>query len=209
MEYKLDGVNQVQVNTKAKLTFANGLRSILRQDPDVIMIGEIRDAETAEIAVRAAITGHIVLSTIHTNDAPSTIMRLADMGIKPFLITTSLKGVVAQRLARKICPQCKKGHTITEEEKNILHVTEDITLYEGEGCQKCYNSGYKGRTAVNEIMKITGTIRKLVDQDATTDEIRQAALEEGMVSLRDNCRELVLKGVTTVEEMLRVAYTID
>ena len=209
VEYKLDGVNQVQVNTKAKLTFANGLRSILRQDPDIIMIGEIRDAETAEIAVRAAITGHIVLSTIHTNDAPSTIMRLADMGIKPFLITTSVKGIVAQRLARTICSNCKKAHTITEEEKEILKIDENITLYKGEGCQKCYNTGYKGRTAVNEIMKVTGTIRNLVDKDATTDEIRQAALEEGMVSLRDNCRELVIKGVTTVEEMLRVAYTID
>jgi len=209
VEYKLDGVNQVQVNTKAKLTFANGLRSILRQDPDIIMIGEIRDAETAEIAVRAAITGHIVLSTIHTNDAPSTIMRLADMGIKPFLITTSVKGIVAQRLARTICSNCKKAHIITEEEKEILKIDENITLYKGEGCQKCYNTGYKGRTAVNEIMKVTGTIRNLVDKDATTDEIRQAALEEGMVSLRDNCRELVIKGVTTVEEMLRVAYTID
>jgi type IV pilus assembly protein PilB len=209
VEYKLDGVNQVQVNTKAKLTFASGLRSILRQDPDIIMIGEIRDAETAEIAVRAAITGHIVLSTIHTNDAPSTIMRLADMGIKPFLITTSVKGIVAQRLARKICPSCKTEYTITEEEKDILGVDEDITLYKGEGCQKCYNTGYKGRTAVNEIMKVTGTIRNLVDKDATTDEIRKAALEEGMVSLRDNCKELVIKGVTTVEEMLRVAYTID
>jgi len=209
VEYKLNGVNQVQVNTKANLTFANGLRSILRQDPDIIMIGEIRDAETAEIAVRAAITGHIVLSTIHTNDAPSTIMRLADMGIKPFLITTSVKGIVAQRLARKICQNCKKGHTITEEEKEILKVDEDITLYKGEGCQKCYNTGYKGRTAVNEIMKVTGTIRNLVDKDATTDEIRQAALEEGMVSLRENCKELVIRGVTTVEEMLRVAYTID
>jgi len=209
VEYKLDGVNQVQVNTKAKLTFANGLRSILRQDPDIIMIGEIRDAETAEIAVRAAITGHIVLSTIHTNDAPSTIMRLADMGIKPFLITTSVKGIVAQRLARTICSNCKKAHTITEEEKEILKIDENITLYKGEGCQKCYNTGYKGRTAVNEIMKVTGTIRNLVDKDATTDEIRQAALEEGMVSLRENCKELVLRGVTTVEEMLRVAYTID
>jgi len=209
VEYKLDGVNQVQVNTKAKLTFANGLRSILRQDPDIIMIGEIRDAETAEIAVRAAITGHIVLSTIHTNDAPSTIMRLADMGIKPFLITTSVKGVVAQRLARKICTSCKKSYTITEEEKEILKVEENITLYKGEGCQKCYNTGYKGRTAVNEIMKVTGSIRNLVDKDATTDEIRQAALDDGMVSIRDNCKELVLKGITTVEEMLRVAYTID
>jgi len=209
VEYKLDGVNQVQVNIKAKLTFANGLRSILRQDPDIIMIGEIRDAETAEIAVRAAITGHIVLSTIHTNDAPSTIMRLVDMGIKPFLITTSVKGIVAQRLAREICNGCKTSYTITPEEKDILGVDEDIILYRGEGCQKCYNTGYKGRTAVNEIMKVTGTIRNLVDKDATTDEIREAALKEGMVSLRENCRQLVLKGVTTVEEMLRVAYTLD
>ncbi|MBG0764378.1 MAG: type II/IV secretion system protein, partial [Tissierellales bacterium] len=180
VEYKLDGVNQVQVNIKAKLTFANGLRSILRQDPDIIMIGEIRDAETAEIAVRAAITGHIVLSTIHTNDAPSTIMRLVDMGIKPFLITTSVKGIVAQRLAREICNGCKTSYTITPEEKDILGVDEDIILYKGEGCQKCYNTGYKGRTAVNEIMKVTGTIRNLVDKDATTDEIREAALKEGM-----------------------------
>jgi type IV pilus assembly protein PilB len=209
VEYKLDGVNQVQVNIKAKLTFANGLRSILRQDPDIIMIGEIRDAETAEIAVRAAITGHIVLSTIHTNDAPSTIMRLVDMGIKPFLIATSVKGIVAQRLAREICNGCKTSYTITPEEKDILGVDEDIILYRGEGCQKCYNTGYKGRTAVNEIMKVTGTIRNLVDKDATTDEIREAALKEGMVSLRENCRQLVLKGVTTVEEMLRVAYTLD
>lgn len=209
VEYRLDGINQVQVNEKAGLTFSAGLRSILRQDPDIIMIGEIRDMETAQIAVRAAITGHIVISTLHTNDAPATIMRLIDMGVKPYLISTSVKGIVAQRLVRTICPHCKESYPITPAEKEILNISEDITLFRGAGCKKCYESGYLGRTSIHEIMKMTTEIRKEIETTESTDLIREAANKQGMKTLEDNCRDLVIQGKTTVEEMLRVAYTRD
>ena len=209
VEYRLDGINQVQVNEKAGLTFAKGLRSILRQDPDIIMIGEIRDMETAQIAVRAAITGHIVISTLHTNDAPSTIMRLIDMGVKPYLISTSVKGIVAQRLVRTICPHCKESYFITESEKKLLNVQEDMQLFRGKGCKKCYNSGYMGRTAIHELMRMTSDVRKEIDKTESTDAIRAAADRQGMKTLRDNCIDLVIEGKTTVEEMLRVAYTVE
>ncbi len=211
VEYQLDGINQVQVNEKAGLTFASGLRSILRQDPDIIMIGEIRDVETAQIAVRAAITGHIVISTLHTNDAPSTIVRLIDMGVKPYLISSSVKGIVAQRLVRTICPHCRKEVEATFTEKTILGVDPKTTLklYKGEGCQKCFDTGYLGRIAIHEIMKMTEEIRRIIDVSESTDAIRESTKTQDMRTLYDNCIELVLNGKTTVDELLRVAHTID
>lgn len=209
VEYRMDGINQVQVNEKAGLTFASGLRSILRQDPDIIMIGEIRDMETAQIAVRAAITGHIVISTLHTNDAPATIMRLIDMGIPPYLISTSVKGIVAQRLVRRICPHCKEDYSITISEKKILNIEEDVILSRGKGCNKCFDTGYLGRISIHEIMKMTSEIRKEIDTSESTDLIREAANKQGMITLEENCRDLVLGGITTVEEMLKVSHTID
>ena len=154
VEYKIEGINQVQVNTKAGLLFSTGLRSILRQDPDIIMVGEIRDEDTAEIAVRAAITGHLVISTLHTNDAPSTIMRLQDMGIKPFLIAASIRGIVAQRLVKRICSNCKTAHEATDVEKDLLEAEGDVTIYKGRGCPKCFYTGYSGRIAIHEILKV-------------------------------------------------------
>ncbi|MDP3386410.1 MAG: ATPase, T2SS/T4P/T4SS family [Eubacteriales bacterium] len=209
VEYRMDGINQVQVNEKAGLTFASGLRSILRQDPDIIMIGEIRDMETAQIAVRAAITGHIVISTLHTNDAPATIMRLIDMGIPAYLISTSVKGIVAQRLVRRICPHCKETYPITISEKKILKIEEDVMLFRGKGCNMCFKTGYLGRISIHEIMKMTAEVRKEIDTTESTDLIRAAAAKQGMVTLEENCRDLVLSGITTIEEMLKVSHTVD
>lgn len=209
VEYRMDGINQVQVNNKAGLTFANGLRSILRQDPDIIMIGEIRDAETASIAVRAAITGHLVISTMHTNDAPATVSRLLDMGIQPYLISSSLVGVVAQRLVRRICNRCRISYKPDEKERKLLNIDENTLLYKGKGCSHCFNSGYKGRIAIHEIMPINSDIRELIDNSASINQLREAALKNGMITLRENCRELVLKGVTTYQELIRVTYTLE
>ena len=164
VEYRLEGVNQVQVNNKINLSFASGLRSILRQDPDIIMIGEIRDAETAQIAVRAAITGHLVLSTIHTNDAASTVSRLVDMGIEPFLVSSSLVGVVAQRLVKRVCPNCKLSHLPTPDERLLLKLKEEHPIYKGKGCNFCGFSGYKGRIAIHEILLVDNQIRTLIDK---------------------------------------------
>ncbi|EOD00113.1 type II secretion system ATPase GspE [Caldisalinibacter kiritimatiensis] len=209
VEYKLDGINQVQVNNKTGLTFANGLRAILRQDPDIIMVGEIRDIETAQIAVRAAITGHLVISTMHTNDAPSTITRLLDMGIQPYLISSSMVGVVAQRLVRKICDRCKYQYLPSEKEMKLLGINDETPLYKGKGCSHCYYTGYKGRTAIHEVMPIDKKIRDLINNKISIDSIKNEAIESGMTTLRENCTELVLKGETTVEELLRVTYTLE
>lgn len=206
VEYRLPGINQVQVNTKAGLTFASGLRSILRQDPDIIMIGEIRDSETAQIAVRAAITGHLVLSTIHTNDAPSTMTRLVDMGIEPYLASSSVVGVIAQRLVRNICPRCKTAYDPSPHEIELLDLKEGEKLWRGEGCKHCGSMGYKGRTAIHEIMLIDKNLRSLISRRATADELRSYAVENGMSTLRKSCAELVVKGVTTFEEMLKITY---
>ena len=208
VEYKIDGINQVQVNSKIGLSFATGLRSILRQDPDIIMIGEIRDEETAEIAVRAAITGHLVISTIHTNDAPSTVVRLQDIGIKPFLTAASLRGVIAQRLVKKICANCKKSYEPSEYEKSLLEINNNVLLYKGTGCPKCYNSGYRGRIAIHEVMKVDKNIRNLIYMGCSADELNKAAVNNGMKTLKDNCRQLVLEGVTTVEEYSQVVYKL-
>ncbi|KAB3527702.1 type II secretion system protein GspE [Alkaliphilus serpentinus] len=209
VEYQLEGISQVQVNNKAGLTFANGLKSILRQDPDIIMIGEIRDSETAQIAVRAAITGHLVLSTMHTNDTASTVARLMDMGVDSYLVSSSMVGVVAQRLVKRLCEDCKSQYTTTEKEMKILNLERGTKLYTGKGCNTCNNTGYKGRIAVHEVMAISKGIRALIDRGASIDEIRDEAEKNGMTTLKDSCRELVLKGVTSIEELLKVAYSLD
>lgn len=206
VEFKISGINQVQVNPKANLTFANGLRSILRQDPDIIMVGEIRDTETVQIAVRAAITGHLVLSTIHTNDTASTVIRLIDMGVEPYLISNSVVGIIAQRLVKKICVECKEAYKPTEKEIALLNIDASTSLYCGQGCPVCNNTGYKGRTAVTEIMEMDSEIKRLIDQGEGADVIKKVAIENGMIDLRDNCRELVLDGVTTVDEYIRNTY---
>lgn len=209
VEYRLDGVNQVSVNVKAGLTFANGLRSILRQDPDIIMIGEIRDAETAEISVRAAITGHLVLSTMHTNDSASTVSRLVDMGIEPYLVSSSVVGVVAQRLVKKICSNCKVEYEPLSSEKDLLNKPDLDVLYKGEGCSICNNTGYRGRTAIHEVMLMTREIREMVDRRASIDAIRAASAKYGTITLRDSCSQLVWEGITTTDEMLKVTYSIE
>lgn len=209
VEYRLPGINQVQVNNKAGLTFASGLRAILRQDPDVIMIGEIRDPETAQIAVRASITGHLVLSTMHTNDTSSTVTRLMDMGIEPYLVSSSIVGVIAQRLIKKVCESCKYTYMASPSDKALLGLGEDTHLHRGRGCNSCNYTGYKGRQAVQEIMPVTESIRKLIDDRASIDTIRKTASSNGMTSLKENCKKLVLQGVTTVEELIRIAYGLD
>ncbi|NLD50428.1 MAG: Flp pilus assembly complex ATPase component TadA [Clostridiaceae bacterium] len=209
VEALIEGVNQVQVNNRAGLTFAAGLRSILRQDPNVIMLGEIRDSETAEIAVRAAITGHLVLSTLHTNDAPGTVIRLIDMGIEPFLVASSLVGVIAQRLVRKICKNCKYDYEATKEELSNLEMTEPVRLHKGKGCIVCNGTGYKGRTGVYEIMVLTKKHKELINRQCTEEELREFSLTNGMNTLKSNAQLMVLKGVTTIEEMLKISYTND
>ena len=213
VESKIEGINQVQVNVKAGLTFAFALRSILRQDPDIIMVGEIRDGETANIAISAAITGHLVLSTLHTNDAPSSVSRLIDMGIEPFLLGSSLVGIVAQRLVRRVCPKCSEEYTPNEDEMKILRNDLDIEdaqfikLTKGNGCTYCSHTGYRGRLGVYEIMTITPKIRQSINSRATSDIIKQIAVDEGMKTLKINCMRLVLDGKTTINELLRVAYS--
>ena len=202
VEYNIPGANQCQINEKTGMTFAAGLRSILRQDPDVISVGEIRDGETASIAVRAAITGHLVISTLHTNDAVSTISRLVDIGVEPYMISSALRGVVSQRLVRKICPQCRKAYTPTEEEKRMVGIAEneDVTFYKGEGCQECGRTGYRGRRGMFEILTLDAALRREVANNASSEELTKTALENGFVTMKDNCRRLVLEGVTTVAE---------
>jgi len=208
VESIIDGVCQIQVNPKIGLTFASGLRSILRQDPDVIMIGEIRDSETAEIAIRSAITGHLVLSTLHTNDAPSSVMRLMDMGIEPFLLASSLVGVIAQRLVRKICPNCKAQYTPNSDEIQLLGLqyNTSTSIYKGLGCQSCLGTGYKGRTGVYEIMILSRTHREMISKKCSEDELRILSISEGMQTIKDSAKKLVLSGVTTVSELKRISY---
>lgn len=211
VEYTLDGINQVNVNSKAGMTFASALRSILRQDPDIIMIGEIRDNETAEIAIKAAITGHLVLSTLHTNDAPSSITRLIDMGIEPFLASTSLAGVIAQRLVKRICPHCKEEYEATEHEKKILKQDLDkpLKLAIGRGCGHCNNSGYYGRIGVYEMMEIGREHRDTINKTKDPNVLRDVGIKNGMTTLADECIDLVLKGITTVNELATVALIKD
>lgn len=209
VEADVDGINQVQVNEKAGLTFASALRSILRQDPDIIMIGEIRDEETAGIAVKAAITGHLVVSTLHTNSAASTITRLEDMGVEPYLIADSTVGIIAQRLVRRLCPKCKIKHRLTDNDRRRLRIKANlnIDIYEpgGKGCNFCNGTGYSGRIGVYEIMPITEGIRNVVAAGGGAEEIQRVALKEGMTTLRIGASKLVLNGVTSISEVERIA----
>ena len=209
VEIQIPGINQVQVNAKAGMTFASGLRSILRQDPDIILVGEIRDGETAEIAMRAAITGHLVFSTIHTNDAVSSINRLIDMGIEPFMVSTALIGVVAQRLVRRICTNCREEYTPGPDEVELLKLKPGQKLYRGAGCSECGEKGYKGRIAIHEVVIMTKAMRALLERRASEDEMRALAVSEGTLMLADSAAALVLEGITTVAEMSKVTYSID
>ncbi|WP_313563885.1 type II/IV secretion system protein [Ruminiclostridium cellobioparum] len=211
VECAIKGINQVQVNSKAGLSFSSALRAFLRQDPDIIMVGEIRDGETAEIATRAAITGHLVLSTLHTNDAASSITRIIDMGIEPFIISSSIVGVIAQRLVRRLCPKCKSEHILDENEKLLLKLDtdEEVKIYQPKGCSACNNSGYKGRIAIYEIMNITRKHREMIAKNVTSDELKELSVSLGMHTLRDSCVRLVKEGTTSMDEMLRVTYSKD
>ena len=211
VEYDLNGINQVQVNVKANLTFASALRSILRQDPDVIMIGEIRDVETAEIAIQAALTGHLVLSTLHTNDASGAITRLIDMGIPPFLIASSLGMVLAQRLVRLLCSECKQVYEVPEslQQELGLEVVASRTFYKAVGCSKCDNSGYRGRIALYEMLEVSNTIEKIIMEKGSSHAITRQARQEGMVTLREAGLRKVIAGVTSLDEVMRVSMADD
>ena len=211
IERRMAGLNQIQMNSKAGMTFASGLRSILRSDPDIIMVGEIRDHETAKIAVESALTGHLVFSTLHTNDAPGAVTRLGEMGVEAFLTASSLVGVVAQRLMRIICPSCRKSYTLSREE--ILQIAPDfplqphedsVTLYKAVGCLSCNNTGYRGRVGVYEFLRVTEKMQKLILNNASTNDIRGMAIHEGMTTLRMDGLQKVKKGLSSLEELLRV-----
>ena len=208
VEADIEGINQIQVNPRVDLTFASALRSILRQDPDIIMIGEIRDPETASIAVQASITGHLVVSTLHTNNAVGTLNRMADMGVERYLIADSVVGVIAQRLVRKLCPHCRKKRQATPEEKRLmkLPLERETEIYEPGGCSLCNHTGYFGRIGVFEIMEVNDTIRKLIAENGTTEELEIAARDSGMRTLRENGIRYVLDGTTSFEEMLKASY---
>lgn len=210
VEANIDGINQVQVNNKADLTFASALRSILRQDPDIIMIGEIRDQETASIAVQASITGHLVVSTLHTNSAASTITRLVDMGIEPYLIADATVGVIAQRLVRRLCPDCKREKKADAEDLEMLmrKPEEDLTIYEPCGCAKCDGTGFRGRIGVYEIMEVTPQLKHIISKGGEVEAIKAQALKDGMHTLRMSATELVLDGTTSVQEMMRVSFDL-
>ena len=208
VEKAIDGINQCQVNTKAGMTFAAALRSILRQDPDVVMIGEMRDTETADIGIRAAITGHLVLSTLHTNDAASTVVRLVDMGVAPYMVATSLIGVIAQRLVKVLCPDCKKPRMTTPEENDLMGLDHSIQIFEPGGCPACNNTGYRGRTAIHEIIHCTTRVSSIIAGGGTKEEIEKAAKEQGTKLLRDNAAELVQAGETSIDELVRATYTV-
>jgi general secretion pathway protein E len=206
VEYQMKGVNQIQVNEKANLTFARGLRSILRHDPDVVLIGEIRDQETAQIAVQASLTGHLVFSTLHTNDAPGAVTRLVDMGVEPYLVASSLEAVLAQRLVRVLCKHCKEpdNSATAQTLKAKIGIPVNATIYKSVGCRECRNTGFFGRHAIFEWMDTDQEIRQLVLKSASTDQIRDAARKQGMRTLADDGWRLVRLGMTTVEEVLSV-----
>ena len=208
VEANIDGINQVHVNPKAGLTFASALRSILRQDPDIIMIGEIRDGETAQIAVQAAITGHLVVSTLHTNSSAATISRLEDMGVESYLVSDSVVGVIAQRLVKRLCPNCKQKREATEEEKEIMNVPIDqpCEIYDPVGCPLCNNIGYKGRIGVYEIMELNREMKDIISRRGSTEELKQAALRNGMNTLRMAATKHVLNGITSYPEMVRISF---
>jgi len=206
IEYQLNGIGQMQVNPKINLTFANGLRSMVRQDPDVILVGEIRDRETADIAIHAALTGHLVFSTLHTNDAASAVTRLTDMDIEPFLVSSAVQAIIAQRLVRLLCPHCKEPYEPEEAQWHELGMTKDVTgpIFRAKGCEKCLETGYRGRTGIYEFLRMTESIKGLVLQTSDSNQISKAARKEGMVSLREDGIQKVIEGKTTVSEVLRV-----
>lgn len=213
VEYNLKGIAQIGVHHKIKLDFATGLRHILRQDPDIIMVGEIRDSETAQIAIQASLTGHLVLSTLHTNDAPSAVTRLVDMGVEPYLLSSSVVGVIAQRLVRRVCPECKETYTPTESELQSIGLTKaDLPkgcLYRGAGCGACFQSGYKGRQGLYELMTVNNEIRKQIVKSPDAVQLRQLALKTGMISLLEHGSAMVIAGETTVAEVLRVTRAVE
>lgn len=202
-EYQIEGVSQIQVNPKVGLTFAAGLRSILRQDPDIIMVGEIRDSETADIAVHSALTGHLVLSTLHTNDAPSAITRLADLGVEPFLLASSIEGVIAQRLVRRICPNCKIAFKPDEEKLRELGLKGTYTFYKGKGCEQCMQTGYRGRIAIFEVLEIDEDFKRMIIKTQDSNELRKYARENGFSTMFEDGLNKIIKGITTPEEVLR------
>ena len=212
VEYQIPGVNQTQINEKIKLTFASALRSILRQDPDVILVGEIRDAETAKIAMQAAQTGHLVLSTLHTDDAPSVVTRLMDIGTEPYVIAGALVGVVAQRLVRRLCVHCRRQYTPPPDTLRALNMTESdaatIPFYKSVGCDQCNHTGYRGRIGIYEVMRVTDKVRRLISARAPVDQIREAALSGGMISLGEDGLAKVKSGITTPEELIRVVTEV-
>ena len=211
VEKKIDGVNQCQINAKAGMTFAAALRSILRQDPDIIMVGEIRDGETADIAIRAAITGHFVLSTLHTNDAASTIVRLVDMGVAPYMVASSLVGIIAQRLVKLLCNECKEQITLTDPaDLRLVSMDKPVQICQAHkgGCKKCRGTGYSGRTAIHEIIVTSNDIKELISKGATAEEIGAKATENGTLLLRDNVTKMVLAGRTTMDELVKATYTV-
>lgn len=213
VEYRLDGVNHVQVNPRVGLTFASGLRTVLRQDPDIIMVGEIRDEETAEIAVRAALTGHLVLSTLHTNSAAATISRLLNMGLESYILSSTIIGIVAQRLVRTICPDCREQVELTS--PVVIRYIESLGLeppklvYQGRGCPVCRSSGYRGRTAVAEVLVFNKEMRQAVERGALEAELLEIALRSGMTTLQQSAVDKLVQGVTTVEEIIRTVYSVD
>lgn len=213
VEYDIDGINQVQINEKVGMTFASGLRSVLRQDPDIIAVGEIRDGETAQIALRSAITGHLVLSTLHTTSALSLLDRLLDIGCEPYIIAEALRGVICQRLVRRICPECRQEHIATEEELERLGLprdSKDVKVYKGKGCPNCFHTGYKGRIAVFEILIFGKKSKRMIAENRPRSEMMDEIIKEGSYrSLRENAVELVLNGTTSIDEMTRVINSID
>lgn len=212
VEYRMEGVTQSQVNPKANFNFAEGLRSMLRQDPDIIMVGEIRDTETANIAVRAAITGHLVLSTLHTNNAVATVNRLIDMGIKPYLVASSLVAIVSQLLVKRNCEHCKVPYFASVEEKramNLENLETDVQLHKSTGCPNCKQTGYKGRSPIFEILKFDNDVRRMVSEHQSSSDIRQMLRSKGVRTLQDSCLELLLDGTTSMDEYRRISYTLE
>ncbi|HHX61422.1 MAG TPA: type II/IV secretion system protein, partial [Epulopiscium sp.] len=209
VENIIEGINQVAVNARAGLTFASALRSILRQDPDIIMVGEMRDVETSEIAIRSAITGHFVLSTLHTNDSTSSVARLIDMGCQSYMIGSSVRGIIAQRLVRKICSNCKIAYKITDKEHKLTRIPLGTVVYKGKGCQRCNGKGYTGRMGVYEVFVIDQQLQEMISKNQfTSEQLRDEAIEKGMRTLQDNARWNVVRGYTTVDEMLRITYEL-
>ena len=208
VEYQIEGIGQIQVNPKIGLNFANGLRSIVRQDPDVILVGEIRDMETAEISIQSALTGHLVFSTLHTNDAASAVTRLIDMGIEPFLVSSSVMAILAQRLVRVVCDDCKEAYAPHEESLESIDITPEMAagkkIYRGKGCPSCLNTGYRGRTGIFELMILDDSIKNLILKTSDANAIKRQAVEQGMLSLRQDGAQKVLDGITTIEEVFRI-----